>query len=77
MEQITIKAFIGSNNKTKKLEVDKIISTVNANHEAFTLQYPVIGCWRGETEQTAIRKKGKGYANSKSNCKKEWQDYQV
>lgn len=26
MEPITIKAFIGSNNKTKKLEVDKIIS---------------------------------------------------
>lgn len=35
IEQITIKAFIGSDNKTKKLEVDKIISTVNANHEAF------------------------------------------
>lgn len=54
MEQITIKAFIGSNNKTKKLEVDEIISTVNTNHEAFTLQYPVIGCWRGEVEETAV-----------------------
>lgn len=54
MKLITVKAFIGSNNKTKELEVNKIISTVNANHEAFTLQYPVIGCWRGETEQTAI-----------------------
>lgn len=54
MKQITIKAFIGSNNKTKKLEVDKIISTVNANHEAFTLDYPVIGYWRGEAEQTAV-----------------------
>lgn len=48
IEQITIKAFIGSNNKTKQLEVDKIISTVNANHEAFTLDYPVIGYWRSE-----------------------------
>ena len=54
MKQITIKAFIGSNNKTKELEVDKIISTVNANHEAFTLDYPVIGYWRGEAEQTAV-----------------------
>ena len=53
IEQITIKAFIGSNNKTKKLEIDKIISTVNANHEAFTLDYPVIGYWRAEAEETA------------------------
>ena len=44
MKLITIKAFIGSNNKTKKLEVDKII----------TLDYPVIGCWRGEVEETAV-----------------------
>lgn len=54
MKQITIKAFIGSNNKTKELEVDKIISTVNANHEAFTLDYPVIGYWRSEAEETAV-----------------------
>lgn len=54
MKLITIKAFIGSNNKTKELEVDKIISTVNANHEAFTLDYPVIGYWRSEAEQTAV-----------------------
>lgn len=54
MKLITIKAFIGSNNNTKELEVDKIISTVNANHEAFTLDYPVIGYWRSEAEQTAV-----------------------
>lgn len=54
IEQITIKAFIGSSNKTKKLEVDKIVSTVNANHEAFTLDYPVIGHRRGEAEETAV-----------------------
>lgn len=54
MKLITIKAFIGSNNKTKKLEVDKIISTVSINHEAFTLDYPVIGCWMGEVEETAV-----------------------
>ena len=54
IEQITIKAFIGSDNKTKKLEVDKIISIVNTNHKAFTLDYPVIGYWRGEAEETAV-----------------------
>lgn len=54
MKLITIKAFIGSDNKTKKLDTDKIISIVNAKHEAFTLQYPVIGYWRGEAEQTAV-----------------------
>lgn len=54
MKLITIKAFIGSSNKTKKLEVDKIVSTVNANHEAFTLDYPVIGYWRSEAEETAV-----------------------
>lgn len=54
MKLITIKAFIGSNNETKELEVDKIISTVNANHEAFTLDYPVIGYWKSEAEQTAV-----------------------
>lgn len=54
MKLITIKAFIGSDNKTKKLDTDKIISIVNTKHEAFTLQYPVIGYWRGEAEQTAV-----------------------
>lgn len=52
--QITIKAYIGSNNKTKELEIDKIISVVNKNHDEFTIQYPVTGYWRGEAEQTAI-----------------------
>ena len=54
MKLITIKAFIGSDNQTKQLNVDTIVSIVNANHEAFTLQYPVIGYWRGEAEQTAV-----------------------
>ena len=54
MKLITIKAFIGSNNETKELEIDKIASTLSKNHEAFTLQYPVFGYWKGETEQTAI-----------------------
>ena len=54
MKLITIKAFIGSDNQTKQLNVDTIVSSVNTNHEAFILQYPVIGYWRGEAEQTAV-----------------------
>lgn len=54
MKLITIKAFIGSDNQTKQLNIDTIVSIVNAKHEAFTLQYPVIGYWRGESEQTAV-----------------------
>lgn len=54
IEQITIKAFIGSNNESKQLEIDKIVSVVNKNHQAFTLDYPVIGYWKGEAEETAV-----------------------
>ncbi len=56
MEQnnFTIKAYIGSNNKTKEIEVDKIISILNKNHDAFTLDYPVTGSWRGKLEKAAI-----------------------
>lgn len=53
-KSITIKAYVGSNNITKELEVDTIISILNRNHDSFTLDYPVTGYWRGEAEQTAI-----------------------
>lgn len=54
MKLITIKAYIGSNNETKELEIDKILSTVNKNHQGFTLDYPVTGYWKGEAEDTAV-----------------------
>lgn len=53
-KSITIKAYIGSNNKTKELEVDTIVQIVNKNHDAFTLDYPVLGYWKGEAEETAV-----------------------
>ena len=53
-KSITIKAYIGSNNITKELEVGKIITILDKNHEGFTLDYPVVGYWRGEAEETAI-----------------------
>ncbi len=36
-KHITIKAYIGSNNITKELETEKIISILDKNHEGFTL----------------------------------------
>ena len=53
-KSITIRAYVGSNNKTKELEVEKIVAILNKNHDSFTLDYPVTGYWRGEAEQTAI-----------------------
>lgn len=53
-KSITIKAYIGSNSITKELEVGKIITILDKNHEGFTLDYPVVGYWRGEAEETAI-----------------------
>lgn len=53
-KSITIKAYTGSNNITKELEIDTIVAILNKNHDSFTLDYPVIGYWRGEAEQTAI-----------------------
>ena len=50
----TIKAYIGSNNITKELEVDKIIEVTNRRHAGFTLDSPLTGYWDGELEQTAV-----------------------
>ncbi len=54
VESITIRAYIGSNNITKQLEVGKLVTILNRNHDGFTLQYPVTGAWKGEIEDTAI-----------------------
>ena len=51
---ITISAYIGSNNKTKQLEIDKIVKIANKNHDEFTLDYPKLGYWKGESEDTAV-----------------------
>lgn len=60
MEPITIKAFIGSNNKTKKLEVDKIISTVSINHEALSSHRMLEGRGRRNSSALSIRRTLKG-----------------
>lgn len=54
MELTTIKAYIGSNNHTKEVEIDKIIAVASKYHTEFTLQRNVIGYWKGQPEHTVI-----------------------
>ena len=43
--------YIGSNNKTKELEQEKIEEIVSAHFEGFTAS-EVVGYWRGSKERT-------------------------
>lgn len=43
--------YIGSNNTTKELEVDKITGIVSKHFEGFTAS-EVIGYWKGNRERT-------------------------
>jgi hypothetical protein len=54
LESITVKAFIGSNNKTGELEVDKMVEVISKEHDGFTLDYPIMGYWKGKAEDTAV-----------------------
>lgn len=45
--------YIGSNNLTKKLELDKIELIVNQYHDGFTI-IKACGYWNGKKENTAI-----------------------
>lgn len=51
METFTI--YIGSNNETKELELDRINSITSGNHKGFTL-YTATGHWLGTEEATAV-----------------------
>lgn len=51
METFTI--YIGSNNETKELELDRINAITGDNHDGFTL-YTATGHWLGTEEATAI-----------------------
>lgn len=50
---MTYQLYIGSNNRTKRLELAKIRRIVGARHEGFTV-VPVTGYWHGEAEHTAL-----------------------
>jgi CRISPR/Cas system-associated exonuclease Cas4 (RecB family) len=47
------KLYIGSNNQTHKLEIDKIKKTLNLYFEGATI-YEAKGFWKGNEEKTAI-----------------------
>lgn len=49
----TFTLYIGSNNKTRQLEVGKIKATLARRHDGFTLAFGE-GFWRGVGEKTAI-----------------------
>lgn len=47
------KLYVGSNNETKELEMDKIESILQANLDGYTL-YSARGCWKGVSEDSVI-----------------------
>lgn len=51
MDTFTI--YIGSNNTTKLLELDKIKTVLARRHDGFTIS-EAVGFWRGSEEKTAV-----------------------
>lgn len=51
--KMTFQLYIGSNNRTKKLETRKVRSVMASRHDGFTL-YPVTGYWKGQRENSLI-----------------------
>lgn len=47
----TLELFIGSNNKTHKVERDLLAKTLAKYHEGFTIQ-PARGYWMGQAEDS-------------------------
>ena len=52
-QKLTYRIYIGSNNDTKKLELDKIEEIAGRRHEGFTI-YTATGHWLGSKEDTAV-----------------------
>lgn len=50
--QKTIELFIGSNNTTHKVELDKLEATLSKYHEGFTIKRGVVGYWQGAREES-------------------------
>lgn len=51
--QKTLELFIGSNNKTGKVDRDLLENTLSKYHQGFTIQ-PSVGYWLGTREQSVI-----------------------
>lgn len=52
-DQQTWTIYIGSNNETKKLELDRIREIASKRHEGMTI-YTATGVWLGTLEDTAV-----------------------
>ena len=53
MAKKTYTLYIGSNNTTRQLELDRIKAITGRNHEGFTL-FTATGAWLGTEEATAV-----------------------
>lgn len=49
----TLELFIGSNNKTGKVDRQLLESTLSKYHEGFTIQ-PAVGYWMGAREDSVV-----------------------
>lgn len=47
----TLELFIGSNNKTHKVERELLVQTLAKYHDGFTVQ-PAVGYWEGAREES-------------------------
>jgi hypothetical protein len=50
---VTVQIYIGADNATGQLDLDRIKSTLGKRHAAFTV-WIATGAWRGTEEPTAI-----------------------
>lgn len=50
--QKTLELFIGSNNTTHKVELDKLEQVLSKYHEGFTIKHGIVGYWHGVREET-------------------------
>lgn len=50
---VTYRLYIGSNNDTKVVELDKIEKVLNSRHEGYTIMQSM-GYWRGTREDSVI-----------------------
>lgn len=50
---LTYKLYIGSNNQTKELELEKIRGVLYRYYDGYTVEFAT-GCWKGQEENTAV-----------------------
>lgn len=65
----TLELFIGSNNKTGKVERELLEATLAQYHEGFTIQ-PSVGYWQGTREQSVVVTISDDYATLLETIKK-------